>query len=275
MPATKRKSNLSYAARAKRARAFNAPASQRARLADRRRPLVLTKLVSQVNRLTRTIETKQAQWASLTNVGLPHNNTYTVLQAGGIQLNPLRTVTGTDDPMTGNSGSRIGDKITVKGMAICGMVELPARRSKTHIRIMVVKCPRGQEPSRANALFQGNCTNKMLDTVNTEKFTILWQTRFNLSPSNVGFTGIAPNVDGTPSGGMPAGIATRLFKGWIPGKRFGKGGVVTYEDASSINPKFFDYRVVILAYDWFGTPQDINNVALLNEMYTKIYFKDA
>lgn len=231
-------------------------------------------LFRQVRNLNGMIETKEAQWTSVANVQLPHNNTYVVQYAGGA-LNPLRCSTGADEPMGGNSGSRIGDQITIKGLAIRGMVENAFSRAKVYFRIMLVKCPRGVTPDRASPLFKGCSSNKMIDTVNTEKFTILWQKIFNVQTSNPAPSGVTPNINGVPSGSTPAGIGTRTFSAWVPGNKFGRGGTIRYEDSSSTNPKFFDYRIVILCYDWYGTPADINNVGVLNEMYTKMYFKDA
>lgn len=245
-----------------------------ARSYKRRKLSAFSAFAARVNNLTRMIETKEATWTSNVNVQLPHNNTYVVQGTGGA-LNPLRCTNGTDEPMGGNTGSRIGDKISIKGLSIRGMVECAWSRAKVYFRIMLVKCPRGVTPDRASPLFKGCSTNKMIDTVNTEKFTILWQQTFNVSVSNPAPTGTIPNINGVPSGATPAGLGTKTFKAWIPGRKFGRGGVVTYEDTSSINPKFFDYRIVILCYDWYGTPADINNVGVLNEMYTKLYFKDA
>lgn len=248
--------------------------SYAARAAKRRRITVATSsaVVRQVRNLTRMIETKEAQWTSLSNVNLPHNNTYIVQYAGGA-LNPLRCSTGADDPMGANTGSRIGDQITIKGLAIRGMVECSLGRSKVYFRIMLVKCPRGVTPDRASPLFKGCSSNKMIDTVNTEKFTIVWQKIFNVSTTNP--APLTAGLTGVPATGTPAGQDTRLFKAWIPGRKFGRGGTIRYEDSSSTNPKFFDYRIVILCYDWYGTPADVNNVGVLNEMYTKMYFKDA
>lgn len=260
-----RKVSASYANRAKRARV-----SGRTGYAN------ILRIGRQVGNLTRMIETKTAQWTSPSNVNMPHNDTYVVQMAGGGgDLNPLRCTNGTDDPMVGNTGSRIGDRVTVKGLAIRGMVECSLQRSKVHFRLMLVKCPRGQAPNLAGGLFMGCSGNKMIDTVNTEKFTIVWQTRFNVSTSNPApstLTTVPPT--GVPVTGTPAGIGAKTFSAWIPGKKFGKGGNINYENTSSINPKFFDYRLVILCYDWFGTPTG-NNVGVLNEMYTKLYFKDA
>lgn len=230
-------------------------------------------LQRQVGRINSMVETKEGQWASAANVQLPHNNTYVVQMSLGGDLNPLRCTNGADDPMGALAGSRIGDKITIRGVAIRGMVETAVNRAKVYFRIMLVKCPRGITPNRASPLFKGCSNNKMIDTVNTEKFSILWQKIFTVSTSNAAATGVS--TTGVPSGATPAGVGTRVFKAWVPGRKFGKGGNVTFEDTSSINPKFFDYRIVILCYDWYGTPQDVNNVGVLNEMYTKMYFKDA
>lgn len=269
MPAMKRKFGSRKSAR----KAPYATRARRASMKGRTGYANILRVSNQVRALNRMIETKEAQWTSNANVQLPHNNTYVVANAAG-DLNPLRSVNGNDDPMGGNSGSRIGDKICLKGLAIRGMVENALGRSKVYFRIMLVRCPRGQAPIRTNALFKGCSGNKMIDTVNTEKYTIIWQTIFNVSTANPA-PGVLTAASGVPSTGTPAGQGTRLFNAWIPGRKFGKGGVITYEDTSSINPKFFDYRIVILCYDWYGTPQDVNNVGVLNEMYTKMYFKDA
>lgn len=235
---------------------------------------MVQRLSSQIRSIQRTIETKEGTWTSAVNVQLPHNNTYVVQMTAGGALNPLRTTNGADDPMGGNAGSRIGDKITIKGLAIRGMVEAALGRSKVYFRIMLVKCPRGQTPDRASPLFKGCSGNKMIDTVNTEKFTIIWQKVFTVTSANTVANAVGAN--GVPTGGTVAGITgNRVFKAFIPGSKFGRGGTIQYEDTSSINPKFFDYRIVILCYDWYGTPQDVNNVGILNEMYTKMYFKDA
>lgn len=230
-----------------------------------------------VNNLSRMIETKTGQWSSPTNVALPHNNVYIVQTSAGGDLNPLATGQSSSDPMIANTGARIGDRITIKGMSIKGMVECALQRPKVHFRIMLVKCPRGVAPTRAE-LFQGCSANKMIDTVNSEKFTIVWQTKFNVSTSNNApgayQAGVNPNAAGVVTASTPAGIGVKTFSAWIPGKKFGKRGNLQYENGST-TPKFFDYRLVYLCYDWYGTPQDSNNVGILNEMYTKIYFKDA
>lgn len=237
------------------------------------RPVQVSKLAYQVSRLTRTIETKQAQWKTGTNISLPHNAPVVLQNSAGGDLNPIRTVIGTDDPMTGNSGSRIGDEITIRGLKIVGFFENSLSRAKVYYRFMLIKCPRGVNPTAGNGIFQGNSGNRMLDDVNTEKFTIVWQKIFNVSTTNpapaiVGLTGV-------PSAATVAGISSRVVKAWVPGRKFGRGGVLKYENNDAGQAKFFDYRFVVLAYDWFGTPELANNVGQINEIYCKLFFKDA
>ena len=80
---------------------------------------------------------------------------------------------------------------------------------------------------------------------------------------------------GVPGNAVNAGIATRYCTMWIPGAKFGRGGRIQYENQSTTQVKFFDYRICILAYDWQGTPQDANTVGNVNDIITTLYFKDA
>lgn len=226
-----------------------------------------------VNALSRMIETKEATLTSPVNEGLAHNRIYIVQAATGGELNPLLTSQAATDPMAIMTGSRIGDRISIKGLAIRGFIENSLNRSKVYYRIMLIKCPRGVSPTIANTLYKGCCGNKMIDQINTEKFTVVWQKIMTVTCANN--PPVLVNVDGTPSTGGPAGIGTRTFKAWIPGSKICRGGHLQYENGSS-TPKFFDYRLAICVYDWYGTPDAIaNNVGRLNELYCKMYFKDA
>jgi hypothetical protein len=49
---------------------------------------------------------------------------------------------------------------------------------------------------------------------------------------------------------------SRVVELWIPGKKFTKSGVITYED-NSIQVKKIDYHVVLYAYSNYSTAQDI------------------
>lgn len=234
-----------------------------------------SKVARRVNSLYRMIETKESQRKSQTNVGLPHNNVHVVSDLTGTDLNIFRMAgQGSADPMEGNNGNRIGDRVTVKGIMIKGFLENALSRPKVHYRVMLVRGAKGETFNRTN-LFKGDSDNKMLDQMNTERFTIVAQKTFTISASNVAASTIPVAANGQPSIGTAGGVGTKIFKMWIPGYKFGRGGNVQYENGSATQVKFFEYKLVIVAYDWYGTPQDTNNVGIINEIYTKMYFKDA
>jgi len=221
--------------------------------------------VARIQRIERTIETKESQF-SLANQQVAHNNVYIWTQ------NPLETNYGTPtDPMAGLA-PRIGDQITVKGLAASFFVEGSLQRSKVHFRIMLLKGPRGASFTRAD-IFKGMSGNKMIDQLNTEKYTVITQRRFDVSPPNSSPQSLSV-ITGVPASSGPGITGNKIVNFWIPGRKFGRDGVVKYENGTGFL-KFYDYRWVILAYDWYGTPQDTNNVGYVNEAWSKIYFKDA
>jgi len=223
--------------------------------------------VARLQRIERTIETKESAF-NLGNQQVAHNNVYIW------GANILETNNGAGDPMTG-IGSRIGDQITLQGLAATFFVEASLERSKVHFRIMLLRGARGASFNRAD-IFKGMSNNKMIDQLNTEKYSVVAQKRFNVSAPNAVASAIpAIPGNGVPTASTPAGITgNKIVKFWIPGRKFGRDGVIKYENISG-NVKFYDYRWVILAYDWYGTLQDVNNVGFINEAWTKMYFKDA
>lgn len=281
MPLGKRKATMSYAARAKRARMnFKTTRGLRTllsrglpfRFRQNNLPMGMQLITRKVNNLYKMIESKHMTWRTSSGVFLPHNRT-TILQAqGGGPLNPFRSANSTDEPM-GVGGARIGDEVRVKGLLIRGMVENSANRPKVYYRIMLVKMAKG-DTLDDSTFFQGNSTNRMLDQLNTERYTIIAQKIFNAQPSNVAHTSY--NEAGEPQGTGGGGQATRLFKLWIPGSKFGPDGRVQYENNAQTQVKFFDYRIVMMTYDWRVSPTiTATNIGQLNECYTKLYFKDA
>jgi len=218
-----------------------------------------------VQRLTRMIETKETAQTQAVATSLPHNN-ITLLS-----INPFVTNLGVGDPMAG-TGNRIGDSISVSGLLIKGFMENALSRSHVHYRIMLVRGAKGETFDRTS-LFKGIVDNKIIDQMNTERFTIVASKRMTINCTNNAPSSL--NINGTVSTGNAAGISGRPFSLWIPGKKFGRDGVIKYQDASTSQVKFYDYRIVVLAYDWYGTPQDVNNVGLINSFYTKLYYKDA
>jgi len=225
---------------------------------------VLRTTVARLNRIDKTIETKESN-VSLANVQLPHNNVYLWNQ------NPFNMGYGTGDPMSG-AGMRIGDHVAIKGLKTKFFIECALARSKVYFRIMLLRGAKAETFTRAT-IFKGGSGNKMLDDVNTERFTIVAQkivtcTGTNPTAGSAGITGV-PNTETTA--GM---TGNKIVKFWIPGRKFGRNGAIQFENASD-QVKFFDYRWVIVAYDWYGTPQDANNVGFLNEAMQRVYFKDA
>lgn len=228
-------------------------------------------LARKVNAMYKMIETKEGCIASPVNFALAHNDITVVQNSAGAVFNPLFSQQGVQDPNGPNDARRIGDRITIKGIMLKAFFENALSRPKVWYRLMVIKMAKGDTYTRAT-LFKGDSTNKMLDLINTERYTIVAQKTFTINCTNTAPTGV--NLSGIPTGETGGGPGTKIVKMWLPGYKFGKGGTIVYEDGSS-QPKFYDYRIIIVAYDWFGTPQDINSVGKVNELFTKIYFKDA
>jgi len=217
-----------------------------------------------VSRLESMIETKEGT-RRIVNTQCPHNNVLL------LSINPFELPNGVADEMVQNSGQRIGDRITVRGLMVKAFLENSLGRSKVYWRIILLRAPKGDGFNRAD-VFRNSSSNKMIDQVNTERYTIIKQKIFNIQSTQAAPTGVGAN--GVPTSTGLSGIATRTLSMWIPGTKFGRNGNVQYENQSQ-QVKFYDYRFVVLCYDWYGTPQDVNNVGFINEFYTKLYFKDA
>lgn len=259
--------------------------ASRARRRPRSTPgYMVQRLSTQVRKISSMIETKTGTWNTGTVMrDLPHNDIYIVVAAGngqpGERLNMLQVSQGVQDQQGhGQVANRIGDKITVKGVMLRAIFENSLNRPKVFYRLMVVKCARGDVPTKTT-LFYNNSPVKMIDQVNVERYSVIAQKTFTISASNP-TASIANVTNGEPqeldvSGLINAGMATKAISMWIPGSKFGRGGNITYENASVV-VKYFDYYVVCLAYDWYGTPSAIENtVGKINSLYTKVYFKDA
>lgn len=221
----------------------------------------------------RNIETKTSQFSVSDGAEIFHNNFITMTN----QL--LHTLQGDNAPEA-SMGSRIGDKIKVKGVGLRMMLELNERYSDVTFRIIVVRSARGDDPTRAN-LFNGESGNKMLDSLNKERYTIIAQKFVKILAPNAGTRG---GGVGIPSAGyyeqdtaVPEQIlsrATRIVRMWIPGERFARGGHITYENGQNY-VKFFDYHVLCYAYSNYSTAQDVYYVGRVNEFLSKMYYKDA
>lgn len=232
-------------------------------------------------KMNKTIETKKSNYSITDGQEIFHNNFIK------LDDNILQTSQGVTDPTTGPTNNRIGDQIALKGVSIKLLTELNERYSDVTFRLMVIKCAKGDDPTRTT-LFNGLSANKIMDSINTERYSILFQKYFKIKSPNA----VPIGNDGTTSeisvlaqgsgvykeGGSQWSIrlsrATRMISVWIPGTRFTKSGIIQYENGSS-QPKFFDYKVVLYAYSNYSTAQDIWYVGRVNEYMVQAYYKDA
>lgn len=218
------------------------------------------------------METKQSVYTISDGAEIYHNNFITLDDV------LLKTSNGTADPTISNTANRIGDKIDLRGVSLKMMVELNERYSDVTMRLLVVKCAKGDIPTRST-LFNGISGNKMIDTINTERFSILATKTFKMKAPQNG-SEAASGAGGIP---QPSGFgttvstfsrATKIVKLWIPGRKFVRSGQVVYENASA-QVKFFDYHVLLYAYSNYTTLQDSWYVARINDYVKVMYFKDA
>lgn len=220
----------------------------------------------------KNLETKQAVSTATDGTEIAHNNFVT------LDSSLLETVNGTQDANTGQPGQRIGDQITLKGVSLKMMIELNERYSDVTYRLMVIKKAKGDSLSKTT-LFNGLSGNKMLDTINTERFTVLAQKYFKITAPNLGansgiFTGTTSGAF-TADNNLALSRATKIIKLWIPYKKFSKNGVIQYENIGQ-QTKFFDYHVILFAYSNYSTSDALNyNVGRVNDYIKQVYFTDA
>lgn len=238
---------------------------------------VLRQLANQA--VQRNVETKHATYSTTDGTEIYHNNFMSLTP------NILATTQGVQDPELSNQDCRIGDEIMLKGASIKMMVELNERYSDVTLRLMVIKAAKGDVPTRAT-LFTGRSGNKMLDIIDKERYSVLFQRFYKLKAPNLSVTnllGASTQVsDGITNAGIQASNrtdvqlsrSTKIIKVWLPGAKFGNKGKIKYENGSS-QVKFFDYHVLLYAYSNITTAQDQWYVARVNDYVQELYYKDA
>jgi len=165
------------------------------------------------------------------------------------------------------------------------MLELNERYSDVTYRIIITKSARGDTPN-INTLFKGMSGNKMLDEINYERYSVIYQKWGKIKAPNVSVGGSATQ-DGTGTGiyysaenRLFLSRATRILKINIDGKKFAKDGIIQYEGPANGNlQKFFDYNVFVYAYSNYSTiaPTTLTsgyNVLAVNDAYVKLTYKD-
>lgn len=231
------------------------------------------------------VETKSGVKQVTDGQEIEHNNFVMVSSS------PFATSHATGDPET-SQGQRLGDAVTLQGLAIKGFLELNERYSDVTFRLMFVRSAKGDTPT-TSTLFNGASGNKMLDSFNRERFTLLSQKYVKIrafantaamngnismnEPLGVGTT-TSSGVYSANGGENNNAISryTKMFKMWVPGHKVcGRDKTLVYEDNSQ-QPKFFDYHFIIYAYSNYSTSSAYGwNVGRLNDCYLKMYFKDA
>lgn len=235
---------------------------------------MVRKAISQNNK--KNLEVKKSVFTSTDGNQISHNDFIT------LDNNLLTTGQGTANPDNSIFNNRIGDKITLRGSKLALFVELNERYSDVTFRLFVIRCAKGDIPTKAT-LFNNISGNKMLDTLNTDRYTILAQKIFKLKAPNIGSNGVASTglLTGAGTFDMLNGQqtvlsrATKIVKMWIPGKVFTKSGIIQYENGTA-QVKFYDYRVVIYAYSNYSTSEALGfNVGRVNDYINTLYYTDA
>jgi len=220
--------------------------------------------------VNKNIETKHSVFSTSDGTEISHNNFI------NITSDMLKTTQGTGDNSVSNTLNRVGDSINIRGLSMKMMIELNERYSDVTFRLIVVKSAKGDTPTRGT-LFYGQSSNKMLDKINNERFTVIAQKYCKITAPNQSTVGAMPlggsGTNYANDGDLRISRASKLLKIWIPANKI-KRGQMTYESGSD-QPKFFDYHVLLYAYSNYSTLQDTWNVGRLNDYIQELYYKDA
>ena len=127
----------------------------------------------------KNVETKESVSTANDGAEMFHNTIYVR------KSDLLLTTQGTADPKDANASNRIGDKVLLRGLSVKVMFELNERYSMATFRIFIVKSAKGDVPTNGT-LFNSVTGNKMIDTLNKERYTILASKTFTIKQSSTG-----------------------------------------------------------------------------------------
>lgn len=222
---------------------------------------------------SKKLETKRGTYTSTDGLEIGHNS-YITLDA-----NVLATTNGTADPLNTSSGNRVGDEINLKGVNFKFMLQLNERYSQCTFRIMVIRGPSGS--AFTSDIWASASANKMMDTFNYEKYTLIYSKYVVINAGNNGAITTLAGTTNIGSGLYDASTIqyysppSKIVSFNVPGYKFGYGGNIKYQDGQSI-VKTYDYKVIVYAYSQFGTSEALGwNVGRVNEYIRQIYFTDA
>jgi len=226
--------------------------------------------------LFKDAESKQSIFSSTDYRQVEHNN-FIILAPNNI----LATNQGVQDPENSQLLNRIGDQITLLKVQFRMMIEINERYSDVTYRILLVRSPRGDTPSTAT-LFNGVSGNKMLDTLNYQRYTVIHEKwgKIKAAPQSAGSgasssgtaTGIYYDTATTPFQGSRA---TQIVKFDVDGSKFSKNKIIQYDADNSSVQKTYDYNLLIYAYSNFSTSALLGyNVLAVNDYYHRLVYKD-
>lgn len=211
----------------------------------------LVKLIKNVS--LRSSETKYTH-ATSENVALNHNSGFIV---NGL----LATQQGiADTGSTANFNScRIGDEVIARGISIKLWISNKLDRPNLTYRLIVYKYQSQSIPA-SSALFKGAIGNRIMDDIDNEYITPVYQTIFRI---RMGFSAIATGTAGDQDG-KEASVYKQI---WIPLRNKS----IKYVDGGLI-PKFINYGYYLVPYDSWGTLSTDNVASFAYQV--KFYFKD-
>lgn len=216
----------------------------------------------------RMLETKSSCYTEADGQEMFHNSLYVR------NSTLLKTTQGVGDSENSQISNRIGDKINLKGLSVKIMFELNERYSMGTFRIFIIKSAKGDVPT-INNIFNNLSGNKMIDTLNRERFTFLAVKTFSIKQTSTGMgeSGIQDVGSGYTKGTPLISRATKIVKLWVPGSKLVRGSTLTYENNSQ-QPKFYDYHLCYFAYSNYSTTTNYY-VGRINDEVIQLYYKDA
>ena len=131
------------------------------------------------------------------------------------------------------TGQRIGDRVTLSGVAFTMMLELNERYSDVTFRMFIVRSAKGDIPT-TSTLWNGASGNKMLDTFNTERYSILFSKYVKMTSPMVGINPMGAQTIGSgfATGAPTLSRATRIVKFYVPGSKFTNNSILQYENGT-------------------------------------------
>jgi len=161
------------------------------------------------------------------------------------------------------------------------MIELDEKFSDVTVRLMVVKSAK-RDVATHSTRWQGATGNKVLDSFNNERFTVMHQQYIKLKAPNYQVRVTCATSQLTGSGtfignNFIGSRATKIVRFSVPGKKFTRSGILQYENQTT-QTKFFDYHFLVYAYSNFaGVDLALTayNLAYMSDCLIKLHYKDA